>query len=73
MRRETFDKLTLAFERKSLLALLHVRVSQLTWTQTSTPMEDIAEGIERARCTGPDSRLSPAPPAWPLRFVYRPC
>lgn len=64
--------------RQELLALLHVRVSQLTWTNTSDPIADIQAGIERARCTGPDQRLAPEPalllasmPALPMHLVRR--
>lgn len=49
MRGATVDEMVLLMERKGLLALLHRRVSQLTWTNTSDPITDIQTGIALAQ------------------------
>jgi hypothetical protein len=46
--------------RQALVAVLARRRCQLEWTQEGDPVSDLLEAIERARCTGPDLRLSPA-------------
>jgi hypothetical protein len=43
-------------QRQRLIALLHVRVSQLTWTRQSTPQEDISRLLlETSDPVGPDT------------------